>query len=151
MVRNLLPERILDRPFTQVPGLWQNLFPHAFETDLSSLANELNTRGARIFEKDNQLHVELPMAGLKPQDIEVTFNKGLLLVKGETAEEEQDKRRKYYRSSKRSYSYSVALPTQIDEKQEPKATYTDHGILIITLQLAKHAETKKISVKARKK
>ena len=68
------------------------------------------------------------------------------MIKGEAKEEEKDKKKKYYHSSERKYSYSFALPTQIDEKQEPQATYTD-GILNITLKMATHAETKKIAVK----
>lgn len=87
----------------------------------------------------------MPLPGLNLKDFEVSLNKGVLLVKG--AAEEEDKKRKYYRSSKRSYSYSLALPSQIDEKQEPQAVYSD-GILNTSLQLTKQGETKKITVKS---
>lgn len=144
MTLNLLPE-IFDRPIRSFPSLWQNLlnedfFPREFSTD----------GGVRIYEENNQLHVEVPLPGLDLKDIEVSLNKGILLVRGAGEEKEEDKKRKYYRSSKRSYSYSLALPTQIDEKQEPQAVYND-GILNISLQLAKQGETKKITVKAGKK
>lgn len=94
--------------------------------------------------------MELPLPGLNLKEIDVSLNKGVLVVNGEVSEEDQqkeNKNRKYYRSSKRSYSYSIALPQQIDERQEPQAVYED-GILKVTLQLAKQGETKKISVKA---
>lgn len=148
MTRNLLPE-LLDRPLRQFPNLWSSIFPMSIENffDEGLLPQDFSARGARIYEENNQLHVEVPLPGLNSKDIEVSLNKGILLVKGESAEEEHDKKRKYYRSSKRSYSYSFALPTQIDEKQEPQAVYTD-GILNISLQLAKQGETKKITVKA---
>lgn len=143
MTLNLLPE-IFDRPLRSFPSLWQNLLEEDF------LPRELSTNGVRIYEDNNQLHVEVPLPGLNLKDIEVSLNKGVLLVKGAAEEEEKDKKRKYYRSSKRSYSYSLALPTQIDEKQEPQAVYSD-GILNISLQLAKQGETKKITVKPGKK
>jgi HSP20 family protein len=148
MTRNLLPE-LLDRPLRQFPNLWSSFFPISIENffDEGLLPQDFSTRGARIYEENNQLHIEVPLPGLTLKDIEVSLNKGILLVKGESAEEEQDKKRKYYRSSKRSYSYSLALPTQIDEKQEPQAVYAD-GILNISLKLAKQGETKKITVKA---
>lgn len=143
MTLNLLPE-IFDRPLRSFPSLWQNLLDEDF------LPKELSTNGVRIYEDNNQLHVEVPLPGLNLKDIEVTLNQGVLLVKGAAEEKEEDKKKKYYRSSKRSYSYSLALPTQIDEKQEPQAMYTD-GILNISLQLAKQKETKKITVKSGKK
>lgn len=143
MTQNLLPE-IFERPFRSFPTQWQNLFDEDF------LPKEFSTNGVRIYEDNNQLHVEVPLPGLELDDIEVSLSKGVLLVKGESQEEEKDKKRKYYRSSKRRYSYSLALPTQIDEKQEPQAIYSD-GILNISLQLAKQGETKKITVKSKKK
>ena len=109
-------------------------------------AEDFSMRGARIYEENNQLHVELPLPGLNLEDIEVSLNKGFLTVKGEAKQEEQDKNRKIYRSSKRNYSYSLALPAQIDEKKEPQAEYSE-GILNITLQLANKSEMKKINVK----
>ncbi len=145
MPQNLLPENLLpeifDRPFRSLPSSWQNFFDENF------ISREFSSNGVRIYEDNNQLHVEVPLPGLNLKDIEVSLNKGILLIKGASEEEEKDKKRKYYRSSKRRYSYSLALPTQIDEKQEPQAVYTD-GILTISLQLAKQSETKKITIKA---
>lgn len=149
MTQNLLPE-IFDRPLRSFPNPWQNWNPWQNLLDENFLPRELSTNGVRIYEDNNQLHVEVPLPGLDLKDIEVSLNKGILLVRGAGEEKEEDKKRKYYRSSKRSYSYSLALPAQIDEKQEPQAVYTD-GILNISLKLAKQGETKKITVKSGKK
>lgn len=151
MTQNLLPE-IFDRPFRSFPSPWQNLFMSPWQNivDEDFFSRELTANGIRIYEDNNQLHVEVPLPGLNLKDIEVSLSKGVLLVKGASEEEEEGKNRKYYRSSKRRYSYSLSLPTQIDEKQEPQAVYTD-GILNISLQLAKQGETKKITVKSGKK
>lgn len=148
MTRNLLPE-ILDRPLRHFPNLLSTFLSNPMENlfDESLIPQDFAARAARIYEEENQLHVEVPLPGLNLKDIEVSLNKGVLLIKGESKEEEKDKKRKYYRSSKRSYSFSLALPTQIDEKQEPQAVYTD-GILNISLKLAKQSDTKKITVKS---
>lgn len=109
---------------------------------------ETENQGVRIYEENNQLHVEVPMAGLKAEEIDISLNRGTLWIKGESKEEERKK--KFYRTSQRKYSYSLVLPSQIDEKLEPHATY-EEGILKISLQLAKTAETKKIQIKSKKK
>lgn len=146
MTLTSLPERLLNRPLSQFPSLWTSLL----NGDLLSLADETALRDVRIYEDNNQLHVEVPLPGLNLNEIDVSLNKGVLLIKGESKEEEKDSKKKFYRTSQRNYFYSIALPTQTDEKAEPKAEYTD-GILNISLQLSKQAETKKIAVKAGKK
>lgn len=147
MARNL-PE-ILNKPLRQFPRLWSSFFPSSMEDlfDEDLLAQDFSNKAARIYEENNQLHVEVPLPGLNLNEIDVSLDKGILLVKGESTEEEKDKKRKYYRSSKRSYSFSLVLPTQIDDTKEPQAVY-ENGILNISLQLAKKEDTKKIIVKA---
>lgn len=149
MTRNLLPEVFLNKPLRNFPRLWPSFFHEPLENffDEGLLTQDFSSKGAQIYEENNQLHVEVPLPGLELKDIEVSLNKGVLIIKGESSEEELDKKRKYYLSSKKSYSFSVALPAQIDEKQEPQAEYVD-GILKISLQVAQQAETKKITVKA---
>lgn len=151
MTQKLLPDLFLDRPLRQFPRLVQSLFPSTFANffDEDFLPQEFGANGVRIFEEGKNLIVEVPLPGLDLKEIEVSLNKGVLLISGEKKEEEEDKKKKIYRSSKRRYSYSLALPAQIDEKQEPQAVYVD-GILKLTLLLAKNAETKKIAVKAGK-
>ena len=147
MARSLLPE-LLERPFAQFPGFanFPN-FPSAlFNSELFS-PSSCQLQGSRIYEEKNQLFVEVPLPGLCLQDIEVTLNKGVLFVRGQACEESQDKNRRVYLAAQRDYSYSVVLPTQIDERQAPQATYAD-GILTVVLNLAKPAETTKITVKA---
>lgn len=141
--RNFFPEksRNKSRELMATPSFWPSFFENFFPS-----TEELTSSGVRIYEENNQLVVEVPLPGIDFQDIDVTLNKGVLWVKGESKEEEKDQQRKFYHFAKRSYSTSIVLPTQIDEKQEPKALYED-GILKINLQLARQAETKKIQVK----
>jgi len=137
------PERFLDKPLAGFRSLWPTLFGE----DFFNLSEDLTSRGARIYEEDNKLIVEAPLPGLNANEIEVNLHKGTLWIRGESKEEESDKKKKFYRSSRRSYSFSFALPKQIDEKQEPQATYND-GILKVSLNLSKEAQPKKIPVKA---
>lgn len=160
MNRNLLPDLILDRPLRRFPSLLSNLastpwsnFPFGLLSNISEeelFPQDLVMRGARIYEENNHLHVEVPAPGLKFSDIDVSFNRGVLFIKGESQEEEHDKKKNAYFFSERNISGSIRLPVQIDEKQELQANYVD-GILHIVLPLAKKDDMKKITVKGSKK
>ncbi|MGK5595318.1 MAG: Hsp20/alpha crystallin family protein [Parachlamydiaceae bacterium] len=133
-----------DNRLMSLPTLWSRFF----ENELLPTSEEVRGNGVRIYEENNELHVEVPMPGLTSDDLEVSLNKGVLWVKGEKQEEEEDKKRKFYRSSSRKYSYSLVLPTQIDEGQEPQAIYED-GLLKVSLHLPKQSSTKKIQVRTK--
>jgi HSP20 family protein len=107
---------------------------------LSSSASDLS-----IYEDDKAVFVEAPLPGLKPEEMDVTFQKGVLIIRGNKKEEEQDAQRKYYRKANRTFTYSVAIPGNIDESQEPKAEYK-HGLIKITFMKQKKAEPKRISI-----
>lgn len=116
---------------------------HEFE----QLLNGRKDQGLTVYDEKNAIVVEAPMPGLKPEEIEVSLNKGVLWIKGEKKEEATDKDKKFYRKSMRSFAYSISLPDQIDERQEPKASYKD-GLLKISFQKAKSSEAKRIAVKS---
>lgn len=139
--KSLLPE-IIDMPkrlFSSFMTPWANFLEENWP--------QAATSGVRIYEQDNQLHVEAPLPGLSFKDIDVHLNNGILFISGNSREEEKDKKKQFYRSSTRQYSYSIPLPKQIDEKQEHHATFAD-GILKITFPLSKKSEAKKITVKS---
>lgn len=141
MSLSLVPSSLFKRPsrsFFNFPNLWEEL-----ETGLKNINEE---QGLTIYEEKNNIVVEAALPGLKEDEIEVNLNRGVLWIKGERNEEEHDKNRKFYRKSTNTFSYRVTLPEQIDEKQEPQASY-NQGVLKITFQKAKQAESKRIAIK----
>jgi HSP20 family protein len=134
-----------------------NLLPSIFNKDtllyFSNLFEELERfktggkdQGLTIYDEKNNIVIEAAMPGLKSEEIEINLNKGTLWIKGAKKEETTDKDKKFYSKSTRSFSYSIALPEQVDESQEPEATYKD-GILKITFKKAKISEAKRINIK----
>ena len=140
MSLNLLPSIFNRDPLFRFPSLMQ---------ELEQWQTSEKNHGLTVYDEKNNIVVEAAMPGLTPEDIEVNLNKGVLWIKGEKKEEEADKDKKFYRKSIRSFSYSVALPDQIDTEQEPKTSYKD-GILKISFQKAKTSEAKRIPVKSEK-
>jgi HSP20 family protein len=132
-------------PSWAFPSFLRN-FPLPFEDNDFFPSQALQNSGLSIYEDKNQVIVEAELPGLLPKDIDVTFEKGVLHIKGARKEEEKDKEKKYYRKSSSSFSYKVEVPGFIDEKSEPSATYKD-GIMKIAFNKAASSKAKKIEVK----
>ncbi len=99
-----------------------------------------------VSEDDKNVFIEAHMPGLDSDDIEVTYHKGQLWLRGSKKEEEKDKKKKYYRYASSSFSYRLAVPGDIDEKSEPDAEYKN-GVMKVTFKKLAEAQPKKITVK----
>lgn len=98
-----------------------------------------------VYETKDEVVVKANVAGIDPDKVEITFEKGVLSVSGQEVVEEQNDK-KYYKKATRSYSYRVAIPGHIDLSQEPNAE-VKNGILSVTFKKAEEAKPKKIAVK----
>jgi len=88
--------------------------------------------GLDIARTDNGFVVEVPVAGYRPDNINVTLENGVLQVTGKT--------------EKRSFTRSFVLPDDIDENKIDAKV--EHGLLTLTLNLLPKAQPKTISVKS---
>lgn len=143
--RSLIPISFFTRPSARyrsfpLASIWED-----FENELGEPTEQ---SGLNIWEdeKGNQLNIEAALPGLKPEEIDVTIDKGILHISGEKKEESKDEKRKYYKKTSYSFSYRLPLPANIDEKQEPKATYSD-GIIRLAFNKTPQSQTKRIPVK----
>jgi len=74
--------------------------------------------------------VEVPVAGFKPEEIEVTLDENVLSING--------------KSERRNFTRSLLLPDEIDgENIEAKV---EHGLLTLTLNAHPKSQPKKIAV-----
>ena len=99
-----------------------------------------------VIEQDNEYIVKASLPGVKPDDIDVTFNKGVLTVKGETKEESDKVEGQYHMRERRygSFSRSIALPSSIDANAI-RAEYQD-GILALRLPKTEEVKPKRIAI-----
>lgn len=134
---NLLPSIFNKDPLFHFPN---------FLKELEQFKSGGKDQGLTIYDEKNTIVIEAAMPGLKSEEIEINLNKDTLWIKGEKKEEATDKDKKFYSKSTRSFSYSIALPEQVDESQEPEATYKD-GVLKISFKKAKTSEGKRINIK----
>src|SRR5271168_4598941 len=70
-------------------------------------------QGLQISEDEASVTVEAALPGLSENEVDVTFEKGTLLIRGEKKETEEDKKRKYYRRSSSSFMYHLTVPGNV--------------------------------------
>lgn len=125
----------------------RNNFPFSrfpFWTDEEDWTPTTSPSGLAVSEDDKKVYIEAAVPGIDPEDIEVTVDKGVVWIKGETKQEETEK--KYYRKATSSFSYRVAIPGEIDQNSEPEAT-SKNGVMTVAFTKAEKVQPKKIAVK----
>jgi HSP20 family protein len=102
-----------------------------------------------VYETDQDVVVKSSVAGVKPEDIDITITGDTLTIKGETKAEEKVERANYIRQERRygAFSRSVTLPTTI-VAEKAKAEF-ENGVLTLTLPKAEEVKPKTIKVKAK--
>jgi HSP20 family protein len=109
-------------------------------------ASFLPSSGLTVSEDDKNVYVEAAVPGLDPDKVDVTFEKGVLWIRGNQAEEEKDEQKKFYRKASSAFSYRVAVPGDVDESVEPEAS-CKNGIMKVTFAKRPEVQPKKIAVK----
>jgi len=104
-----------------------------------------------IYEENNNVVVETPLAGVKPEDVEVSLEKGVLTIQGKSTTEHEVDEKNYYRKEVRGGSFfrQIALPAPVKDDQI-KASFED-GILKVTCPKSAPSNAKKINVEIIKK
>jgi HSP20 family protein len=100
-----------------------------------------------VYQTDNDIVIKSTIAGVKPEDLDVSINNDMVSIRGERKNEEQISDDNYYYQECYwgSFSRSVILPVDvISEKAEASMK---NGILTIRLPKADNTKTKRIQVR----
>ncbi len=92
-----------------------------------------------VLEKDEDIIVRAELAGMKPEDVEITLTDESLVIRGEKKESEEVKGEDFYRreTSFGAFHRTIALPATV-EKERIKAVFSD-GVLEVRLPKSKEA------------
>lgn len=135
-----MPLDLLPRTLWRMPAVWDDEDEGLFSTYSSA-------SGVSISEDEKNVYVSVAVPGVEEKDIDITFDKGVLWVKGE-ADKEEKKDRKYYRRSTSSFSYRVSVPGDLDQNAEPEADYKN-GVMHVVFPKSPKSQPKKISIKSK--
>jgi HSP20 family protein len=97
-----------------------------------------------VWEDEKGLHVQAEVAGLAPQEIEVSFHEGVLTLKGEKKAETRESAHRLERRYG-SFARSIEIPWEVDA-DKVEATFKD-GLLSVLLPRTPKAQPKRIDVK----
>lgn len=106
-------------------------------------------RGLNIYETDEEIIVEAQVPGIPEKDIEITVEGGMVRIKGEVEEKEEDEKgKKYYRKeARRSFYYSTSIPSH--GKWDKATAEMENGIVKIRIPKAEEEKPKKIEIKTK--
>ncbi|MDH4330043.1 MAG: Hsp20/alpha crystallin family protein [Candidatus Moranbacteria bacterium] len=100
-----------------------------------------------VYQTDNEIVLKSTIAGVKPEDLDVSINNDMVTIKGERRSEEEVSEENYYYQECYwgGFSRSVVLP--VDVLPEKAEASLKNGILTIRLPKAEVNKVKKIQVR----
>ena len=99
-----------------------------------------------VYEEGDNLVVEAQLPGIKPDDIDVQVERGVLTISGKTEAEEERKERNYLLREKRSGRFSRSLQLPASYTADPSEATFEHGVLRLVFPQAEQAKPRRIQI-----
>ena len=101
-----------------------------------------------VYQNDNEVVVESAVAGIRPEDLEITATNETVTVKGERRREEQVVQENFFYQECfwGKFSRSVMLPQEVDP--EAASVNYKNGILTIRLPKIQRHKSKKLNIES---
>lgn len=117
-------------------GRWPTMRGHGFPLAMD------------VYEDKDNIVVEAPIAGVRPEDVNVEVEDNVLTVSGAVEHKTEVDEKNYYRKEVRSGSFyrAVVLPKAVRGDQA-SAAY-EHGVLKVKIPKAEEAKPKRIAIQA---
>jgi HSP20 family protein len=104
-----------------------------------------------IYEKGGNIIVEIPLAGVDPEKVDISIENDVLVIQGKMEKKSEVEEKNYYRREIRAGSFyrQVVLPAHV-VGDKASAAYED-GVLKVSVPKAPEHKGKKIEVKVNNK
>ena len=101
-----------------------------------------------VVEDENQYVVKASLPGVKADDLDITFNKGSLTIRGEIKDESETTQGQYHLRERRygTFSRTITLPTTV-KAEDIQADYHD-GILELKMPKSEEVKPKRIQIQS---
>jgi HSP20 family protein len=131
----------LDR-FATIDEAMDRAFESSFSSFFRPLSVSPRTPALDVYQDKDQFTVVVELPGLKKEDIQITFENGVLAISGESKVESSNE--SFQQSSVNRFQRSVTLPIAV-ESDKAKATY-ENGLLQVVLPKAEEAKPNQITL-----
>jgi HSP20 family protein len=101
-----------------------------------------------IYEDDAGVHVKADLAGVKPEDVKVSVENGVLSISGERKLERTDERDAYHRVERFYGKFNRSFALSDDVNAEDIDAKLENGVLALTLKKRPAAKRREIEIKA---
>lgn len=128
-------------PLSRMLSQWPDTWDDDLMTGLTGATNSID-----IYETEDEVVVSANVAGVNQEDIDLTFEKGILWIKADKVQEDS-KGKKHYSRASWSYSYKVAIPGTLDFHQEPQASVAN-GVVTIRFKKSEATKPRKLKINA---
>ncbi len=129
--------------FSRMLAQW----PDQWDDEMMSWSSPAQGTGLEVYETETEVVVKANVAGVKEDQVDLTFEKGVLLITAENEEESEEDKRVHYARTSWEYSYKVAVPGMLDHNAEPSAELKN-GVLTIRFAKSKASQPKKLKISA---
>jgi HSP20 family protein len=134
------------RPFEWMRNFMEREFEPWFGTEhvLGSTPLALD-----VMDKNGDIVVKTAIPGVNEEDIDISYENGVLTVKAESKTEKEEKEDNWYLHELHfgKFSRSVRLPAEV--KMDKADAVLEKGVLTVTLPKKEPAATQRIAVKAK--
>lgn len=135
----------MDRLFSEFRKMSTHPMPMGRSWDLSQVTPRIDET-----EDEKAIHVKVELPGMDKDDVDITLTEGMLTIRGEKKQEEEEKGKDFYRTERAfgTFRRSIPIPVEVDETKI-EASF-NKGVLNITLPKTAEAQkkVKHIAVKA---
>ena len=125
------------------------LFNNFFDRDLfeTSYRHSVWEPAVDISETQEDFQVNADLPGLTKDDVKISYEDGVITIKGEKRQEKEEKEKNYHRVERRygAFERSFRLPARV-EANKIEAKFKD-GVLSLRLPKAEDAKPKEIPIK----
>jgi len=115
-------------------------------------AFRMNEPAVDIYQDKNNLYVEIPLSGAKPENINISIEENILTIQGKSEEKKQIKEKDYFRKETRSGAFQRSVRLPLTVKANQAKAEVENGVLKITIPKAgkSASQTKRIPIKIKK-
>jgi len=86
-----------------------------------------------IYQDKDNLYVEIPLVGVKPENVEVSIEDNILTISGKSEDKKEIKEKDYIRKEIRQGEFRRVIKLPVEVKEDKAAAETVSGLLKITI------------------
>ena len=141
-----------------LPRLWDPFddMDQLMRRNLPALNDDFNRKGfvpaVDVYETNEAVVIETLLPGVNPEQVEVSVEKGVLTIEGESQREHEIDEKNYYRKEIRRGSFFRSIPLPAKVNGDKAVASIDKGVLRISIPktLEKKAKAIKINISKNK-